>query len=153
MHLISIVSIITGMVYLGLGLHVLSVNIKSKINRFFALICINIFFCSFVSSFMYSADTAGQALFLFRFAGSFFFIFIVLHLHFYILLTKILNPKKYIMPLLYVPTVILVMQSFLGRPIISNIVTLVLYWIVNAKSAITADEENDILGSRINDYY
>ena len=125
--------IISSMIYLGLGLHVISINNKSKTNKLFLLLCLSLFWSYFIFSFAYPANNKTNAELLFQFASCGLFFAISTILHFYICLTKCFKLNVLIIFLIHFPAIVLTFISLFSKKLlISNLNKVNYLWEVQA---------------------
>ncbi|MBN1613086.1 MAG: diguanylate cyclase [Deltaproteobacteria bacterium] len=114
MNLLSISSFFAVVVYLYLGIYALHLDIHSRLNRIFGLLCLSLSVWSFGYAFVYAAPDKPSVWFWFRISSLGWCTFGGISLHFLLVLTrkeKILK-QWWLYPLLYVPGLLFFYRSW-----------------------------------------
>jgi len=108
MNILTVVCIFIFMIDIYLGLHVLSLDRKSKVHRLFFLLCLCQALWAVVSGMIFSAPDKETLTFIFKTSSIIWIPYFALILHFCLTITDLLKIRSLYYALLYVPAVILI---------------------------------------------
>ncbi len=130
MNILSVLSILSFMLCLYLGLHVYFIDKKSGINRLFFFLCLSLAIWTFCSIFITSAKDKEDLLFWFKISTFGFVPFVALSLHFNLILTKkVIKIKNIFYSFIYLPTIILMYGNFTSFIVYKDFIKVNDYWI------------------------
>ncbi len=131
MNIVTLLSAISLVIYLILGIYVLTINIKSKTNILFSLVAFSLASWSFIMIFASMID--DKEIFFYWIKGTTFFaiIFVALNLHFFIELTLDHKFKKIFQAIIYIPAFFLIFKyTFSKELLFFNVIRQNNLWII-----------------------
>lgn len=129
MNILTILSIISLMICFYIGFHVLSLDIRSKVNRLFFLLSLSMCLWALCSIFISSAKDKETLLIWFKIATFAFIPYFALTLHFFLEITKVIKLKSYFYLLIYLPTLILIYGNLTSSLIYKDFIKENNFWI------------------------
>ncbi len=118
MNIITFLNIIAAVLYLILGINVLTVNIKSKINILFSVPIFCFFFVSLGHVLSDITNNMDMSIFYIKMYVCFLLLFIASSLHFFIELTINNKNKKIINIIIYIPVLLLIIKYLLSKDVL-----------------------------------
>ena len=116
MNILTYLTAVASVIYLGMGFYTWVVDKKSPVNRLFFFTCLSFFIWSFAYGFFYLAPAKHDAWFWYRISSLGWISFSSLILHYFLLMTKrnkmLRSPLLYLW--LYLPPLLFLYRSFTG---------------------------------------
>lgn len=119
MSMYSFFSAISSLLYLEMGIFIISRNIKDTKNRLLAISCACLAVSGACQAFIYSADDKDTCFFFYHIYSPLIIIPLCLFIHFSLILTKRDRPQKFVF-VLYLPGLVYGLRGMLGTNIIKD---------------------------------
>ena len=128
MNIYSVLSNTASIIYLYLGIYVLRMDIRSRVNRLFFLVCLCMGMWAFAATFAFSASTKESFLFWFHMGSLPNIPLYPLTLHFCLALTGIIKLRPILLAIIYAPALPLFYRTATGNILFKDFVKVGNHW-------------------------